>query len=60
MVDREILSQISGELREIAQAFEQGAPISPMPEIPLPPLPTRRAVSRRRDPEPDFDDEIPF
>jgi hypothetical protein len=60
MVDREILSAISGELREIAQALEQGAPISPVPEIPLPPLPTRRAVSRRGDPEADFDDEIPF
>jgi len=59
-VDREIVPQVSEELREIAQALDTGAPISPMPAIPLPPRPTRRALSRQDDLEPTFDDDIPF
>lgn len=59
-VDREILPQVSEELREIARALDTGAPISPMPAIPLPPRPTRRALSRQDDLEPAFDDDIPF
>ena len=57
-VDRDVLMQVGEELREIAQALDTGAPISPVPAIPLPP-PTRRTSSRQRDLE-SFDDEIPF
>jgi hypothetical protein len=58
--DPEVLPQVIEELREIAGALETGAPISAIPEIPVPPRPTRRAFSRRRDREQTFDDEIPF
>ena len=54
-VDGEIRTKVSEELREIAQALGTGAP---MPAIPLPPRPTRRASSRQRDLESTFDDEI--
>ena len=37
-----------------------GVGLAPGPEIPLSPMPTPRVVSRRGDPEPDVDDEIPF
>jgi hypothetical protein len=56
----EVLLQVREELRQIAEALDAGAPISPMPEIPLPPLPARRGSSHRGDQEPIFDDEIPF
>ena len=47
-------------MREIAEALDTGAPISPIPAIPIPPRPTRHAFSRRRDQERTFDDEIPI
>jgi hypothetical protein len=56
----EVLPQVIVELREIAEALDTGAPISPITAIPLPPRPTRRAFSLRDDPEPALDDEIPF
>ena len=56
----EVLPQVSDELREIAKALEIGAPISPIPAIPLPLRPTHPAFSRRGDQERTFDDEIPF
>jgi hypothetical protein len=60
-IDAGVLGQVRDELREIAIALDIGAPISPMPEIPLPPQPRRRGLSRQRDREPTFDDdEIPF
>jgi hypothetical protein len=59
-VDREIIAQISGELREIAQALDTGAPISPLPAIPLPPRPGHRVHSRHDRVQPHLDDEIPF
>jgi hypothetical protein len=58
--DPEVLPQVIEELREIVAALETGAPIPAIPEIPLPPRPTRRGFSRRRDQEQTFDDEIPF
>jgi hypothetical protein len=58
--DPEVLPQVIEELREIAGALETGGPITPIPEIPLPPQSTRHRLSRRRDQEQTFDDEIPF
>ena len=56
-----VLAQVRDELLEIAIALDTGAPISPMSEIPLPPQPRRRGLSRQRDRELTFDDdEIPF
>ena len=60
-IDGEVLAQVREELWEIATALDTGAPISPMPEVPLPPQPRRSGLSRQRDREPTFDDgEIPF
>lgn len=59
-VDRELLLQVSEELREVAQALDIGAAISPMPAIPVPPSPTRRARPQRDDLESAFNDDIPF
>ncbi len=62
-IDPEVLAQVREELREIANALDTGAPISPVPAIPVPPRPTRRESSRRGDQECAFDDddeEIPF
>ena len=57
----EVLPQVREELRETAKALDTGAPISPMPAIPVPPRPTRRGLSRPDDQERTFDDdEIPF
>jgi hypothetical protein len=56
----EVLPQVIEELRQIAEALNTGAPISPIPAIPLPPCPTRHAFSRRGDQERTFDDDIPF
>ena len=56
----QVLPQVIEELRQIAEALNTGAPISPIPAIPLPPCPTRHAFSRRSDQERTFDDEIPF
>ena len=60
-IDREVLPQVREELREIAKALDTGAPISPIPAIPLPPQPRHRDSSRRGDQDCAFDDEeIPF
>ena len=59
-VDPDILTQVGDELREIAQALDTGAPISPLPAIPLPARPGHLARWRQDDLEPAFDDEIPF
>jgi len=56
----EVLPRVIEELREIAEALDTGAPISPIPAIPVPPRPMRHAFLRRRDQERTFDDEIPF
>ena len=58
-IDAGVLAQVRDQLRDIANALDIGAPISPMPEIPLPPRPRRRGLSRQREPTFD-DDEIPF
>ena len=58
---RDVPPQVSEELREIAKALDTGAPISPIPAIPLPPRSERHPVSRRGYRECTFnDDEIPF
>ena len=54
---RDVLPQVSEELREIAKALDTGAPISPMTAIPVPPRATRRGLSRRGDQERTFDDD---
>ena len=60
-IDPDVLPQVREELREIANALDTGALISPVPAIPVPPRPTRRGVSRQRDRARTFDDdEIPF
>ena len=58
-VDSDVLTQLGEELREIAQALDTGATISPVPAIPLPPRSAHRAL-RRESRRPAFDDEIPF
>ena len=60
-IDPEVLPQVREELREIARALGTGAPISPIPAIPLPPHPARPPSSRRgyRERACD-DDEVPF
>ena len=60
-IDPEVLPQAREELGEIAKALETGAPISPMPALPLPPRPARPPFSRRGSLNRTFDDdEIPF
>lgn len=60
-IDPDVLPEVGEELREIAKALYTGAPISPMPAIPVPPRPTRPPFSRRDDREHTVDDdEIPF
>jgi hypothetical protein len=59
-VASEVLPQVIEELRQIAEALNTGAPISPIPTIPLPPRQARPALSRRGDRDRTFDDEIPF
>ena len=60
-INPEVLPQVREELWEIAKALDTGAPISPVPAIPVPPRPPHHAVSRRGDQERTFDDdEIPF
>jgi hypothetical protein len=56
----EVPPHVIEELRQIAEALNTGAPISPIPTIPLPPCPTRHGFSRRGDQERPFEDEIPF
>jgi hypothetical protein len=56
----EVLPQVSEELRKLAEALNTGAPISPIPTIPLPPRQARPAFSRRGDRDRTFDDDIPF
>jgi hypothetical protein len=55
-----VLRQISAELRKIANAIGTGAPILPVPEIPLPPRPAHSALPERDDLEFLYDDDIPF
>lgn len=57
----EVLLRVSEELRDAAKALDSGAPISPLPGIPVPPRRTRSA-SWRGGLERTFDDEddIPF
>lgn len=58
----DVLPQVSEELRDIAKALDTGAWISAIPDIPLPPRPTRAASSRRRAHAHSWDDgdDIPF
>lgn len=56
----EVLPQVGGELREIADALDTGAAIPQVPEIPLPPRQTRAASPRRDGHARTFDDDIPF
>lgn len=58
----EVLPEVSEELRDIAKALDSGAPISAIPEIPVPPRSTRAPSSRGRAHERPWDDEddIPF
>lgn len=57
----DVLLQVREELRDAANALERGAPISPVPGIPVPP-PRTRSASWRGGKERTFDDadEIPF
>jgi hypothetical protein len=57
-IDPEVLPQVREELGEIAKALDAGAPISPLPAIPVPSRSRRRVLSRRGDQE--RTDEIPF
>ena len=60
-IDPEVLAQVREELREIANALDTRAPISPFPAITPPPRTARRNLSGRGDEERAFDDEeIPF
>ena len=60
-IDPEVLPQVREELREIAKALDTGAPISPIPAIPLPRRPAHPHLSRRGSLDRTFDDdEIPF
>jgi hypothetical protein len=60
-VAKEVLPQVSEELREVAAALDTGASISPMPGIPVPPPRKRRLPSRLGGRERTFDDDdIPF
>jgi hypothetical protein len=60
-IEPEVLPQVREELREIANALDTGASISPISAIPVPPPPTGRESSRRGEQERAFDDdEIPF
>jgi hypothetical protein len=56
----EVLAQVLRELREIAEALETGAAVSPILAIPGPPCQPRHALSRQEDRECKSDDEIPF
>ena len=56
----EVLPQVGGELREIADALDTGAPIPQVPAIPVPPRETRAASPRRDRHARTFDDDIPF
>lgn len=56
----EVLRQVREELQQVVAALDNGASISPMPAIPLPPRAVRRDFSQRDDTELAFDDKIPF
>ena len=56
----EVLPLVIRELREIAQALETGAPIWPIPTIPVSPRRPRHVSSQQGDRERTSDDEIPF
>jgi hypothetical protein len=56
----EVLPQVIRDLREIVEALETGAPVSPFPAIPQPPRQARYPLSQRGDRKLQSDDEIPF
>ena len=56
----DVLPQVIAELREIAEALETGAPIWPIPTIPVSPRRPRHVSSQQGDRERTSDDEIPF
>jgi hypothetical protein len=56
----DVFPEVGGELRQIADALDTGAPIPQVPEILLPPRETRGASSPRGDRGRTFDDDIPF
>jgi len=64
-IDRDVMQQISAELREIAGAIDTGAVVSQVPEIPVPPRQPGPAKSGQRGPQLTgyggiADDDIPF
>lgn len=59
-VTREVLQQVVHELREIAEALEAGAPVSPIPSIPQSRRSASHTSSRRGNWECTFNEEIPF
>jgi hypothetical protein len=56
----EVLAPVPRELREIAEALETGAPVWPLPAVPMTRRPLRHALSRQVERELKSDDEIPF
>ena len=60
IITPQFVAQLIHDLRTIANALETGASISPIPTIPQSPGHERHLSSRRADPEPLTDDEIPF
>lgn len=44
----QVLARVSEELRDVAKALDTGAPISPMPGIPVPPRTTKQCGSGAR------------
>jgi hypothetical protein len=60
-IDPEVLPQVRDELAAIMAALDTGAPISPIPAVPLPPRRGHPPVSRRGSLDRAVDDdEIPF
>ena len=60
-VDPEVQRQLAGELREIADALDRGAPVPEVSEIPIPPPEARTASPRPRGRARMFDDDdVPF
>lgn len=60
LVVPEVLPKVIQELREIAEALETGASVSPIPAIPQPPRRGHHALPRRGVREYQSDDDIPF
>jgi hypothetical protein len=59
-IDRDLMQQISAELREIAGAIDTGAVVSQVPEIPVPPRRPGPAKSRHKGREVTCHDDIPY